>query len=267
MRPALVYVRKRESFYMNKETSVTHNSAPVECPKTAMILAAGLGKRMHPITQTMPKPLVKVQGKAMLDRGLDALERVGVEQTVVNVHHHAGQLENYLQSRVSPEILISDERAQLLDSGGGVKNALSLLGDKPFYLLNGDSFWIEGSRPNLQRMAEIWDEDKMDLLMLLANMTTAVGFNTKGDFNMDGEGRLLRRCENEVAPFAYAGAMIVNPKVFENTPDGAFSLNILFDRALEQERLFGLRLEGLWLHVGTPDAIREAEEAIARSAA
>ena len=239
----------------------------VNSPKTGMVLAAGLGKRMHPITQTLPKPLVRVQGRSMLDRALDSLEHAGVEKAVVNVHHHAEQIETHLQERPAPAIEISDERDRLLDSGGGVKNALSKLGKEPFYLLNGDSFWVEGFRPNLERMAESWNSDKMDILLLVANMASAVGFETKGDFQMDGNGRLKRRSELEVAPFAYAGAAIMRPEIFENTPEEPFSLNILFDRALEQERMFGLRLEGLWLHVGTPDAIREAEEAIAKSAA
>ena len=236
-------------------------------PKTGIVLAAGLGKRMHPITQTMPKPMVRVQGKPMLDRALDALDGTGVEKAVVNVHHLAEQIETHIETRISPAIEISDEREQLLDSGGGVKNALPILGDNPFYVLNGDSFWIEGTRPNLQHMSEYWNAQEMDILLLLANMTEAVGFDGKGDFQMDENGRLERRNELEIAPFAYAGAAIMKPELFDDTPDKPFSLNLLFDRALEQGRLFGLRLDGLWLHVGTPEAIREAEEAIARSAA
>jgi len=235
-------------------------------PKTAMMLAAGLGKRMDPITRTLPKPLVRVHGKTLLDHGLDALAGAGVERVIVNVHHHADQITAHLDARQTPEICISDEQKELLNSGGGISNVLPQLGAEPFYLLNADSFWVEGSRPNLVRMAEFWQADAMDILLLTADMANAIGFGTKGDFLMDGEGRLERRGEREIAPFAYAGAAILNPAIFDGAPDEPFSLNILFDKALEQGRLFGLRLDGLWLHVGTPEAIREAEEAIARSA-
>ena len=235
-------------------------------PKTGMMLAAGLGTRMHPITQTLPKPLVKVHGKTLLDYGLDALESAGVERAVVNLHHHPEQIEEHVRSRKAPEIRISDEREALLDSGGGIKKAVPDLGSDPFFVLNSDSFWVEGTKPNLQRMAEFWQADTMDILLLLADMAGAVGFSTKGDFLMDADGRLERRGEQKAAPFAYAGAAIINPEIFADSPDGPFSINILFDKALEQGRLFGLRLDGLWLHVGTPEAIREAEEAIAKSA-
>ena len=245
-----------------------HNAAKTpNLPRSAMVLAAGLGKRMQPITLTRPKPLVEVNGKTLLDYGLDALERADVETIVVNVHYLADQIENHVAARCGDSARISDERANLLDSGGGIKHALDKLPGDSFYLLNADSFWIEGARPNLLRMADIWDPEKMDFLLLLASMKSAVGFNTKGDFNMDSDGLLERRRENEVAPFAYAGAAIINRSVFDGAPDGAFSINMLFDQALEKGRLFGLRLEGLWLHVGTPEAIQEAEEAITNSAA
>lgn len=236
-------------------------------PKKAMILAAGLGTRMRPITDTIPKPLIKVHGKAMLDHALDALKKSGVEEVVLNVHYLADQIEAHVSSRNDMEIHISDERDRLLDSGGGIANALPLLGDDPFFLLNADSFWIEGFKPNLMRMAEFWKKNEMDILLLLSSMATAVGFGSRGDFTMDPDGKLERRIEHKVAPFAYAGAAILDPSIFTNAPQGAFSLNRQFDEALEKQRLFGLRLEGLWLHVGTPDAIDEAEDAIARSAA
>lgn len=235
-------------------------------PKAGMMLAAGLGTRMHPITQTLPKPLVKVRGKTLLDYGLDALESAGVERAVVNFHHHPEQIEAHVSSRTAPQIQLSDERDGLLDSGGGIKKAMAQLGSDPFFVLNSDSFWIEGAKPNLLRMADFWQADTMDILLLLADMAGAVGFATKGDFLMDSDGRLERRGEQKTAPFAYAGAAIVNPDIFAGSPDGPFSINILFDKALEHGRLFGLRLDGLWLHVGTPEAIREAEEAIAKSA-
>jgi len=250
-----------------KNEKIINYPVQTKTPERAMVLAAGLGTRMRPITDTMPKPLIKVQDKTLLDHGLDALETANVKKSVVNVHYHADQIIKHVANRNSMEIEISDERDELLDSGGGIANALPSLGTNPFYLLNADSFWVEGCRPNLVRMAEAWDEEKMDILLLLAGMANAVGFGSKGDFVMDADGRLERRGELKVAPFAYAGAAILHPRIFENTPQGKFSLNKQFDEAIEQERMFGLRLEGLWLHVGTPDAIDEAEDAIARSAA
>lgn len=241
-------------------------SAPA-APDRAMVLAAGLGKRMLPITATLPKPLVKVHGRTLLDHGLDALERAGVRRAVVNIHHHPEQMREHLVGRANPAIEISDESGALLDSGGGIAKALPLLGGSPFFLLNADTFWVEGYRPNLLRMAEHWRAGEMDFLLLLAAMPNSVGYAGSGDFTMDADGRLERRQERRVAPFAYAGAAIVDPSAFDGSPAGAFSLNLLFDRALERGRLFGIRLDGLWLHVGTPGAIAEAEEAIARSAA
>jgi MurNAc alpha-1-phosphate uridylyltransferase len=236
-------------------------------PDNAMVLAAGLGKRMLPITEKLPKPLVRVAGKTLVDHCLDALARAGVGHAVVNVHHHADLLEAHLRDRNEPRITISDEREQLLDSGGGVARALPYLGDRPFYVLNADSFWVEGYRQNLLSLAARWDPAMMDVLLLVCGMTNSVGFHGRGDFTMDAEGRLVRREERRVSPFVYAGAAILHPRVFADAPAGPFSLNAVFDRALEQGRLFGVRLEGLWLHVGTPDAIAEAEMAIARSAA
>jgi MurNAc alpha-1-phosphate uridylyltransferase len=240
-------------------------AAPV--PQTAMVLAAGLGKRMRPITERMPKPLVRVHGKTLIDHALDALAAAGVARAVVNVHHLADQLEGHLASRAMPRIIISDERTALLESGGGVAKALPQIGSEPFYILNSDTFWVEGYRPNLVHLAEAWDRDRMDMLLLLASTTAAVGYAGAGDFTMDTEGRLSRRKERQVAPFAYAGAAIASPAIFTDLPEGPFSLNLLFDRAIEAGRLFGIRLDGLWLHVGTPDSIAEAEEAIARSSA
>lgn len=236
-------------------------------PDTAMVLAAGLGTRMRPITDTKPKPLVRVFGKTLLDYGLDALEKADVSSAIVNVHYLGDQIESHVAERSSPSILISDERSELLDSGGGAKKALAQLGPDPFYLLNADSFWLEGSTPNLDYLAAAFDAEKMDVLLLLSSMTNAIGYQGNGDFEMEPNGLLKRREEKQVAPFAYAGAAIFHPRAFENTPEGAFSLNLLFDRAIENDRLYGVRMEGLWLHVGTPDSILEAEQAIAKSAA
>jgi len=236
-------------------------------PDNAMVLAAGLGTRMRPITDTNPTPLGPVVGTTVVAYGLDALESNGVKNAVVNVHYLAEQIEEHLSDRSNPAISLSDETVALLDSGGGIKKALPKLGEDPFFLINADSFWLEGSTPNLQRLAGTFDPDKMDILLMLSTMDSAIGYSGNGDFEMSAEGRLQRRTEKKLSPFAYAGAAILHPRIFENTPDDAFSLNLLFDRAIEQDRLFGVRMEGVWLHVGTPESILEAEEAIARSAA
>jgi N-acetyl-alpha-D-muramate 1-phosphate uridylyltransferase len=243
-------------------------NAPVSIrPQRAMILAAGMGKRMRPITATVPKPLVEVGGRALIDYSLDRLERAGVEKAVVNVHYLADLVRVHVNHRARPTVVVSDERQKLLDTGGGIAKALPELGDDPFYVMNSDSFWIEGPRPNLDWLAGGWNGDRMDALLLLASTVRSVGYTGRGDFTMDPAGRLSRRPEREVAPFAYAGAAIVHPRLFANCPEGAFSLNRLFDEAIEAERLFGVRMDGVWLHVGTPETIGEAELSIADSAA
>lgn len=236
-------------------------------PRRAMVLAAGLGKRMRPLTATMPKPLIEVAGRALIDHGLDRLERAGVETALVNIHYLPELVRAHVAKRKRPQIVLSDERKQLLDTGGGIAKALSELGDAPFYLLNSDSFWIEGARPNLDWLAAGWDDAAMDALLLLAPTVRSIGYSGRGDFRMDPTGRLFRRGEREVVPFAYSGAAILHPRLFAGAPAGAFSLNLLFDRAIEAERLFGVRMDGTWLHVGTPEAIAEAELSIADSAA
>jgi MurNAc alpha-1-phosphate uridylyltransferase len=233
---------------------------------TAMVLAAGLGKRMRPVTDTVPKPLVKIGGRTMLDQALDRLAEAGVEKAVVNVHHLPGLIEKHLEGRTRPRIAISDERAELLETGGGIAKALPLLGEAPFLVLNSDSLWIEGPQSNVARMIRSWNPGKMDILLLLAASATSLGYDGHGDFAMDAEGRLRRRREREVTPFVYAGVAIMKPALFTGAPQGAFSLNRIFDRAIEAGRLFGLRLDGQWLHVGTPDSIKAAEARIAASA-
>jgi MurNAc alpha-1-phosphate uridylyltransferase len=230
-----------------------------------MVLAAGLGTRMRPLTLTTPKPLVAVAGRTLIDHVLDPLAEAGVELAVVNVHHLADQVEKHLAGRSRPRIVISDERESLLDSGGGVKKALPQLGREPFFVLNADSFWIDGPRSNLRGMAEAFDPARMDILLLVAATATATGFDGPGDFLMDAEGRLERRHERLVAPFVYAGVAIMKPELFEGAPEGPFSLNRLFDKAIAAGRLFGVRLDGLWLHVGTPDSIAAAEARISQS--
>lgn len=233
--------------------------------RAAMVLAAGLGKRMRPITDTIPKPLVKVGGRAMLDIALDRLAEAGIARAVVNVHYRAGQIEAHLEGRARPEILISDERAQLLETGGGLKKALPLLGNGPFLTVNSDTLWIEGPRPNLQRLMNAWDPARMDILMLVAATATSVGYEGLGDMVMDPAGLLRRRVAREVTPFVYAGVSIVKPECLTDTPEGPFSANLLYDRAIAAGRLHGIRLDGQWLHVGDPDALQAAEACLAAS--
>jgi MurNAc alpha-1-phosphate uridylyltransferase len=222
---------------------------------------------MRPITVTTPKPLVEVGGRALIDRVLDRLERAGVDEVVVNVHYLADLVGVHVARRPQPAIVISDERDRLLDTGGGIAKALPKLGRAPFYVMNSDSFWIEGARPNLDWLAAGWRDDRMDALLLVAATVRTIGYSGRGDFRMDPAGRLVRRPEREVVPFVYAGAAILHPRLFADAPQDAFSLNLLFDRAMEAGRLYGVRLDGLWLHVGTPEAIGEAELTIADSAA
>jgi len=232
-----------------------------------MILAAGLGTRMRPLTDKMPKPLVKVAGKPLIDHVLDRLADAGVECAVVNVHHFADQMQHHLAQRRSPRIVISDERGLLLGTGGGVRKALPELGDGPFFHVNSDTIWIDGVKPNLARLAETFDPRAMDALLLLAPMTESIGYAGRGDFVMTSDGRLRARAEQEIAPFVYAGAAILSAALFKDAPDGELSLTLLFDRASQAGRLHGLRMDGIWMHVGTPDAIGLAEAAIKASTA
>jgi N-acetyl-alpha-D-muramate 1-phosphate uridylyltransferase len=246
---------------------VIRMAQPGDIPQKAMVLAAGYGERMRPLTATMPKPLVKVSGRALIDYVLDKLAQAGVQTAVVNVHYLADQIEKHVAGRKHPHVVISDERAALLDTGGGVVKALPLLGTQPFFLINSDSIWLDGVHGNLQRLAATFDPERMDALLLLAAAANSIGYSGRGDFAMAPDGRLRPRKEREVTPFVYAGAAIFSPRLFDGAPQGAFSLNRLFTRASEAERLFGLRLDGLWMHVGTPDAIAMAEDAILESAA
>ena len=230
-----------------------------------MVLAAGRGTRMQPLTDKIPKPMVAVTGKPLIDHVLDRLAQTGVERAVVNVHYLADQLIRHLASRTRPEVVISDERGLLLGTGGGVKKALPELGDAPFFHINSDTIWIDGVKPNLARLADVFDPSTMDGLLLLAPTAGSVGYAGRGDFAMAPDGRLRQRAEQEIAPFVYAGAAILSPALFAGTPSGEFSLTTLFDRAAGAGRLHGLRLEGLWMHVGTPDAVGAAEAAIRAS--
>lgn len=236
-------------------------------PTKAMVLAAGLGVRMRPLTNTMPKPLVSVAGSPLLDHVLDRLSEAGVTEAVVNVHYLPDQIIDHTKARTSPRVIISDERDVVLGTGGGVVKALPLLGSEPFYHLNADTMWIDGVRPNLARLAEAFDPARMDILLLMAPTANSIGYAGCGDYAMAADGTLRRRKENQVVPFVYAGVAIMSPTLFADAPSGEFSLTRVFDRANEQERLFGLRMDGLWMHVGTPEAVSAAEEAFLASVA
>ena len=234
-------------------------------PQTAMVLAAGLGLRMRPLTERRPKPLLEVAGRALIDHVLDRLAEAGVSRAVVNVHYLGDQIARHLQSRAQPRVVLSEERELLLGTGGGVVRALPHLGSAPFFHMNSDSIWIEGPRPNLVRLAEAFDPATMDALLLVAPSAGSIGYGGRGDFTMTADGRLTARNEREIAPFVYAGAAILTPALFRDAPVGPFPLTTLCARAERRGRLHGLRLEGVWMHVGTPDAIAAAESAIKAS--
>jgi MurNAc alpha-1-phosphate uridylyltransferase len=230
-------------------------------PTKAMVLAAGLGLRMRPLTDRMPKPMVPVAGKPLLDHVLDKLADANIGEAVVNVHYLPDQIIDHVARRSRPRIIISDERNEVLGTGGAVVKALPLLGDAPFYHLNADTMWIDGVRPNLARMADAFDPARMDILLLMAPTATSIGYSGNGDYAMLTDGTLRKRKEHQVVPFVYAGVAIMSPALFTDAPQGEFSLTKIFDRANERERLFGLRLDGVWMHVGTPDAVQAAEKA------
>jgi MurNAc alpha-1-phosphate uridylyltransferase len=231
-------------------------------PTSAMVLAAGLGTRMRPFNGTLPKPLVQVGGKALLDYVLDRLAAQKVERAIVNVHYLADQIEQHLASRERPRIIISDERNELLGTGGGVIHALPILGEAPFFHVNSDTIWVDGEKPNLARLAEAFDPARTDALLLLASTSSSIGYVGSGDFSMDADGRLARRGVRPNVPFVYAGAAILTHAFFSDVPPGPSSMSPLFDRAIQSGRLFGLPLQGVWMHVGTPDAVRAAEAAL-----
>jgi MurNAc alpha-1-phosphate uridylyltransferase len=237
--------------------------------RTAMVLAAGLGERMRPLTLCMPKPLVPLAGRPLIDHVLDRLAQAGVKTAVVNVHYLPDQLEAHVLNRQGkpPKIVVSDERGMLLDTGGGATKALPLLGTGPFFIHNADSVWSEGAMPALQRMLRLWNPAAMDCLLLLAQTATSIGYAAKGDFSMEPDGRLQRRGEKEIVPFAFAGVSLCDERLFKDAPQGRFSLNVLWDKALAKGRLYGVRLDGRWMHVGTPDALAEAETLFEREGA
>lgn len=235
--------------------------------RQAMVLAAGLGTRMRPITDTIPKPLVKIAGKPMIDYALDCLAEAGVEKAVVNVHYLAEQMVEHLAGYSRLGVVISDERDALMNSGGGLAKGLKLLDRSTLFVMNADLFWIgepRDSKTNLERLAAFFDPEKMDMALLCVPLENTTGHNGKKDFNLAGDGRLTRYRDGDPNPTVYAGAIVMNPSLFDDAPADAFNLNIYFDKAIATGRLYGLSLEGHWLTVGTPEAIGEAEETIRR---
>lgn len=231
---------------------------------TAMLMAAGLGKRMRPLTATRPKPLVKVAGKPLMDHALDRLEAGGVRRVVVNVHYLANMVEAHLRARRSDvEFVVSDERERLLETGGGLVKALPLLGDAPFFCANSDNLWVDGPSETLSMMRALWDEEKMDALLLVVPLARAQGHGGPGDFHMDPDGRLSRRKPGHVAPFVFTGIQILSPRLIADPPGAVFSTNLFWNRAMEPGRLFGVSHQGLWFDVGTPRAIPIVEAALA----
>lgn len=232
-------------------------------PRRAMIMAAGLGTRLRPLTNDKPKPMVEVGGKPLIDHAIDRLVAAGVVLIVVNVHYRADVLKAHLRRRKGVDIRISEEQDELLGTGGGVVKAIANFENEPFFIHNSDSVWIEGYGHALERMIARFDPNEMDGLLLMASMVTTIGYEGIGDFMMDAEGRLSRVPEGRVSPFAFPGVQLVHPRLYANPPKGAFSTNLMWDRAIEKERLFGIRLDGQWMHIGTAEALTEAEAVFA----
>lgn len=230
---------------------------------TAMVMAAGLGKRMRPLTATMPKPMVRVAGKPLIDHTLDRLADAGVARAVVNVHYLADALEAHVTGRASPKVTISAERDALLETGGGMIKAQGLLPD-PFFCLNSDNIWLDGPRNAFADLSMLWDAERMDALVLVVPHKRAANFDGPGDFHLDAAGKVSRRQPGRIAPFIYTGIQLVSHRLLRDAPEGKFSTNILWNRAIEEGRLFGLPFTGDWFEVGTPQAIRPTEEALSR---
>lgn len=233
---------------------------PGEVPRTAMIMAAGLGKRMRPLTATRPKPLIEVGGKALLDHVLDKLRTAGVQKVVVNVHYLADSLEAHLTTREHGlEVVISDERDLLLETGGGLVRAEPLIDCDPFLSLNSDNLWVDGPADTLKLLASQWDGERMDALLLLVPLASARNHKGIGDFHMDRSGRIRRRDRSHVAPFVFTGIQMLSKRLLRDAPDGPFSTNLLWDRAIAEDRCFGAVHHGLWFDVGNPEAIKQTE--------
>jgi N-acetyl-alpha-D-muramate 1-phosphate uridylyltransferase len=236
----------------------------VDVPTTAMVLAAGLGKRMRPLTITRPKPLVEVAGRTLLDRAIDHLRDAGVARAVVNIHYFADQVAAHLaRDTAGIDVQLSDERKALLETGGGVAHALPLIDCDPFYVVNSDNLWVDGSIDTLKLLAQRWDPKVMDALLLLVPLARANGYDGRGDFTMDPIGRLRRRVEQRVAPYVFSGVQLLSKSLFDGEPVEPFSLNRIYDKALKEKRLFGAVHQGLWFHVGTPASVTATEALLA----
>ena len=233
-------------------------------PDTAMLLAAGLGARMRPLTDDTPKPLIRVAGKTLIDYALDRFAEAGVSRAVVNVHYRADQMETHLRTRKAPRIIVSDERDLLLETGGGLKKALPHFGDRPVFCANTDAILIDGngSRDGCRALAERWNDEEMDALLLLIPIGATSGYAGKGDFDQDADGRIALR-SGETAPYVFTGLQIISPALVSEGPDGPFSTRVLWDRAAARGRLFGAVADGFWLHVGDPEGLAEAERRLA----
>jgi MurNAc alpha-1-phosphate uridylyltransferase len=230
-------------------------------PQSGMVLAAGLGTRLRPITDRIPKPLVPLGGRALIDHAIDRLAEAGVARVVVNVHYKAEMIARHLEQRSKPAIKLVRED-DLLETGGGVLNALPFL-DDAFYVINSDVFWLNGKAPALLRLARAWDAERLDALLLLQRTTTALGYEGLGDFVIDPLGHIRRRREREIAPHLFAGVQILHRRLFDGCAPGKFSLNPLWDRAITAGRLAAIVHDGEWYHIGTPEGLALAEERLA----
>lgn len=242
---------------------ISTTQRPGNLPRKAMVLAAGFGQRMRPLTDRIPKPMIPVMGRPLLDHVLDRVEQAGIAEAVVNTHHLHQIIEEHLARRATPQIHLSHEK-EILETGGGIKQALPLLGDQPFFTASGKILWFDKNRPAFWRLADHWRDDDMDALLLLAPTVGAVGYDGPGDFTMDSAGRLRRRVERMVAPYVYTGIQLLHPRLFRDSPDGFFSINLLWDRAIAEGRLFGLRHEGAWFQASTPMQLTAIETHLAR---
>ena len=230
------------------------------CLKTAMVLAAGLGTRMRPLTSDRPKPLIEASGRTLIDRTLDCLQEIGIDRAVVNLHYYPNMMRRHLAQRDAPQIEFSDESGELLETGGGIVRALPMLGDDPFVVINSDNIWL-GDRALLP-LVEAWNPDEMDVLLLLVPIDTAVGYTRSGDFSLDDKGRLVRRGDNPTAPLVFSGAQIMKPEVFADAPEGPFSLNVIWDQVIASGRACGIVHTGGWCDVGSPGGLKLAEFAV-----
>jgi len=229
----------------------------------AMIMAAGFGTRMRPLTNTIPKPLVKVQGRALIDHVMDRLVAAGVKTIVVNIHYMGDQIKAHVEKRKDVEIIISDETDTILDSGGGIFKALPHFKGEPFFHANADTVWVEGASHALERLKAAWKPSEMDALMLLASTVTTVCYDGRGDFMMDADGRLSRVPEGRISPFVWMSMEILHPRLFDGVTPGKFSINPLWDKAIAKGRLYGQRLDGVWMHIDRPEAVKQSEEYLA----